>query len=95
MRRHDLSVPGCEPRAALDVDFESSGYRMQLVATHLGLRLAERRAQVRRLIPLFHVEGRHLVVLVGDLNEWFLWGRSLRLLHRVFPDTPYRRTWPA
>ncbi len=94
MLRHDLSVPGREPRAALDVDFESSGYRMQLVATHLGLCPAERRAQVRRLIPLFHVEGRHLVV-AGDLNEWFLWSRPLRLLHRIFPDTPYRRTWPA
>lgn len=95
VRRHDLSVPGREPRAALDVDFESSGHRVQLVATHLGLRPAERRAQVRRLIPLFHVEGRHLVVLAGDLNEWLLWGRPLRLLHRIFPNTPHRRTWPA
>jgi hypothetical protein len=33
--------------------------------------------------------------LAGDLNEWFLWGRPLRMLHRIFPDTPHRRTWPA
>ena len=95
MRRHDLSVPGREPRAALDVDFESGGYKVQLVATHLGLRPAERRAQVRRLIPMFHVEDCYLVVLAGDLNEWFLWGRPLRRLHRFFPQTPHRRTWPA
>ena len=95
VRRHDLSVPGREPRGALDVDIESGGCRVQLVATHLGLRPAERRAQVQRLIPLLRIEDRDLVILAGDLNEWFLWGRPLRMLHRIFPDTPHRRGWPA
>jgi len=95
VRRHDLSVPGREPRAALDVDIESDQCRVQLIATHLGLRPAERREQVRRLLSLFDIDGRDLVILAGDLNEWFLWGRPLRMLHRIFPNTPRRRSWPA
>lgn len=95
VRRHDLSMPGREPRAALDVEFESHGCRVQLIATHLGLHPAERRAQVRQLVRLFNVEGSDLVLLAGDLNEWFLWGRPLRMLRRVFPDMPHRRSWPA
>lgn len=95
VRRHDLSVSRREPRAALDVELESDRRRLQFIATHLGLRPAERREQVRRLLPLIDFQGRDLVVLAGDLNEWFLWGRPLRMLHRVFPDTPHRRTWPA
>ena len=35
------------------------------------------------------------MLLAGDLNEWFLWGRPLRRLHRIFSDTPHRRSWPA
>jgi endonuclease/exonuclease/phosphatase family metal-dependent hydrolase len=95
IRHHDLSVRGREPRAALDVDLKPDGCDMQLIATHLGLRPAERREQIRRLLPLFKVQGRDLVVLAGDLNEWFLWGRPLRMLKRLFPETPHRRSWPA
>jgi endonuclease/exonuclease/phosphatase family metal-dependent hydrolase len=95
VRRHDLSVPGREPRAALDVDFDLDRSRLQLIATHLGLRPAERREQVHRLLQCCDMEGRDVVVLAGDFNEWFLWGRPLRALHRIFPSSPYRRTWPA
>jgi endonuclease/exonuclease/phosphatase family metal-dependent hydrolase len=34
-------------------------------------------------------------VLVGDLNEWFLWGRPLRRLHRYFKATPSPATFPS
>lgn len=95
VRRHDLSVSRREPRAALEIELESDRCRLQFIATHLGLRPAERREQVRRLLQLFNIEGHDLVVLAGDLNEWLLWGRPLRMLHRLFTDTPHRRTWPA
>jgi endonuclease/exonuclease/phosphatase family metal-dependent hydrolase len=68
---------------------------MQLIATHLGLCLAERREQVCRLLPLFKVQDRDMVVLAGDLNEWFLWSHALRMLKKLFPETPHRRSWPA
>jgi len=35
------------------------------------------------------------VVLLGDLNEWFLWGRPLRWLRRHFGRTPAPATYPA
>ena len=34
-------------------------------------------------------------VLMGDVNEWFLWGRPLRWLHRHFQQTPAPATFPA
>jgi len=95
VQHRDLSVPGREPRIALDVEFEAAQHRLQMIATHLGLRPAERREQVKRLLPHFNIESNDVVVLAGDLNEWFLWGRPLRMLHRIFPDTPHRRTWPT
>jgi len=95
VHRHDLSVTGREPRAALDLNFDIDGCSLQLVATHLGLHPAERREQVNRLLQLLDTESRDIVVLAGDLNEWFLWGRPLRMLHRLFPQMPHRRTWPA
>lgn len=95
VRRHDLSVARREPRAAVEAVLEPDRLRLQVIATHLGLRPAERREQVRRLLPLIDSKGCDLVVLAGDLNEWFLWGRPLRVLHRLFPGMPHRRTWPA
>ena len=95
VRRHDLSVPGREPRGAIDVDLDLSGRRLQLIATHLGLLPSERRRQVDRLLPVLRVPDDHLVILTGDLNEWFLWGRPLRVLRRLFPDMPRRRSFPA
>jgi len=94
-RHHDLSVPGREPRIAMDISFDIKGVRLQLVATHLGLRPAERREQVQRLLKVFNAVEHDIVVLAGDLNEWWLWGRPLRALHRLFPETPHRRSWPA
>ena len=32
---------------------------------------------------------------MGDLNEWFLWGRPLRRLHRYFVETPALATFPS
>jgi endonuclease/exonuclease/phosphatase family metal-dependent hydrolase len=95
VRHHNLSVPGREPRGAIDADLNIGGERVQLIATHLGLRPAERRHQVEALVPLLRSDTRQLVMLAGDLKEWFLWGRPLRRLHRLFSATPHRRSWPA
>jgi endonuclease/exonuclease/phosphatase family metal-dependent hydrolase len=95
VRHHNLGVPGREPRAALDIDLKTDGFFVQVIATHLGLSAAERLEQVRRLLPFFQMGARDLVALTGDLNEWRPWGRSLRLLRRIFPHTPNRRSWPA
>jgi endonuclease/exonuclease/phosphatase family metal-dependent hydrolase len=92
----DLSWRGREPRAAIAADLScADGEPLRFVATHLGLRPAERRDQVTRLLKLFTDRPFERAVLVGDLNEWFLWGRPLRRLHRYFQHTPSPATFPS
>ena len=91
----DLSWRGREPRGAISADIDCDGHRLRIVATHLGLRPAERREQVTRLINLFRQRPGDRAVLLGDLNEWFLWGRPLRRLHRYFEHTPSPATFPS
>jgi endonuclease/exonuclease/phosphatase family metal-dependent hydrolase len=90
----DLSVPGREPRGALDALLDSPGGTLRLLATHLGLRPYERRAQMRRLLARPR-GAASATVLLGDLNEWFLWGRPLRWLRARFGRTPAPATFPA
>jgi endonuclease/exonuclease/phosphatase family metal-dependent hydrolase len=92
----DLSWRGREPRAAIVADLDLADHEpLRFVATHLGLRPAERRDQVTRLLKLFTDRPYERAVLVGDLNEWFLWGRPLRRLHRYFKRTPSLATFPS
>jgi endonuclease/exonuclease/phosphatase family metal-dependent hydrolase len=90
----DLSVPGREPRGALAAVLQSPSGPLTMIATHLGLAPGERRRQMRRVLALVHKAAKP-VVLLGDLNEWFLWGRPLRWLRRHFGRTPAPATFPA
>ncbi|HJV81911.1 endonuclease/exonuclease/phosphatase family protein [Noviherbaspirillum sp.] len=94
MRTIDLSFGSREPRGALDADVDCHGHLLRVVATHLGLRPAERRAQIRRLLQVFDTEEMP-VILLGDINEWFVWGRSLRWLVSHFQPVPAPRTFPS
>jgi len=91
----DLSWRGREPRGAIAIDLDCGGKDLRVVATHLGLRPAERRDQVQQLLHLFRERPDDHSVLLGDLNEWFLWGRPLRRLHRHFKSTPSLATFPS
>lgn len=93
-RRLDLSFGSREPRGALDADIDVNGNPLRIVATHLGLRPAERREQIRRLLQVFDT-GRMPVILMGDVNEWFVWGRPLRWLVSHFEAVPQVRTFPS
>lgn len=92
VRLLDLTLAGCEPRGAIDVDLHCEGTTIQLIATHLGLRPAERRHQVQRLLTRF---GTKHCLLMGDLNEWFLWGSPLRWIKAIFGHAPALPTFPA
>lgn len=93
-RRLDLSFGSREPRGALDADLDVHGNPLRIIATHLGLRPAERRDQIKRLLQVFDT-GRMPVILMGDVNEWFVWGRSLRWLISHFEAVPAVRTFPS
>ena len=94
VRSIDLSFGRREPRGALDADIECRGRRLRIVATHLGLAPAERRDQVRRLLAAFDTD-RMPVVLLGDINEWFVRGRPLRWLRAHFGVTRPVRSFPS
>lgn len=92
--RLDLSVPGREARGAIDAGLEAEWGAVRVLATHLGLRAGERRAQMQQLLEALSVTPAP-TVLMGDLNEWFLWGRPLRWLRAHFGQAPAPATFPA
>jgi len=76
VHRLDLSIAEREPRGALAATIDAGGVELRVLAAHLGLRMSERRFQVRQLLKyLDSVEDTPLVVL-GDFNDW-LPGRSV------------------
>lgn len=91
----DLSVSGCEPRGAIEATFDAAGYELQIIATHLGLKPAERRWQVKQLLQLKSQQEADISCLLGDVNEWLLWGRPLRWLHQHFNEQPHLATFPT
>jgi endonuclease/exonuclease/phosphatase family metal-dependent hydrolase len=95
--RHDLSRPGVEPRGAVDVRVRLDARVLRFVAVHLGLRRAERVAQVQRLVadlqPLS--EGADIVAVAGDLNAWWPRAREARIIERAVGPSPEPRTFPS
>lgn len=96
LRRVDLSVAPYEPRGALVATLAGPDGPLEVVATHLGLRPRERREQVRRLLRALPAGGdARPGVMMGDFNEWFLWGRPLRWLQGRYARTRAIPTFPS
>ena len=96
VRQHDLSFPRREPRGAIEVDLDVAGQVIRVFVTHLGLRPAERRYQVRRMLQLINeVPAGQGVVVLGDINEWLPVGRPLRWLHALLGEAPAERSFPS
>jgi len=94
--RHDLSFPRCEPRGALQVQLDIGGHSVHVFVMHLGLRPAERRYQVRKVLSILkEIPMNQPVVVLGDINEWLPLGRPLRWLHGLLGKPPWERTFPV
>jgi phospholipase D1/2 len=91
----DLTIGGHEPRNAIDARLACGDCDLRVVATHLGLRPSERRLQVKRLLAALEPGPLGACVVMGDLNEWYLWGRPLRWLHAKFAAIRTPATFPA
>ncbi len=91
----DLSVPGREPRGALDVDVDLGGKLLRVINVHLGLRAIERAAQVVRLLGALSPGPETLTVLLGDFNEWAPRPQALRWFWETFAPVAPARTFPA
>lgn len=96
IRRLDLSVPGWEPRGALDAVLGIDDRPFRVLATHFGLRRAERRRQTHQLLGyLKQWDAGEMTTLLGDFNEWLPWSRPLRWLNAWFEQAPAPATYPA
>ena len=95
VRHVDLTVYRREPRGAIDAVVDLGGEQARVIATHLGLLPGERRIQVRRLLDVLGETRPRLVVLCGDINEWFAVGRPLRWLDGRLGSNPALATFPA
>lgn len=91
----DISITPHEPRAVIEAQLAAGDKTLTVMATHLGLWPAERRMQVRQILSLLEQQSAEVTLLLGDLNEWFLWGRPLRWLHKYFRRSRHIRTFPA
>jgi len=74
--RIDLSIARREPRSALAATIDVRGVELHVLAAHLGLRLSERRFQVKQILEYLRSVRGALVAVVGDFNDW-LPGRSV------------------
>jgi endonuclease/exonuclease/phosphatase family metal-dependent hydrolase len=76
VHRIDLSMERREPRGALAATIEVGGALVHVLAAHLGLRIRERRFQVRQILDYVDSVRDTLFVVLGDFNDW-LPGRSV------------------
>ena len=65
---HGLAVGNREPRGAIDATIGRDVRELRVIATHLGLRAAERSAQLSRLLEIVKSAPDLPVVLAGDFN---------------------------
>ena len=75
VHRIDLSMERREARGALAATIDVGGALLHVLATHLGLRIHERRFQVRQILDYLDSVPDKRVVVLGDFNDW-LPGRS-------------------
>ncbi|MBR9980854.1 MAG: endonuclease/exonuclease/phosphatase family protein [Desulfatitalea sp.] len=94
-RRLDISRPGREPRGAVEITVVKDNRKVRIVATHLGLRPAERRHQVKHLLRWLAHRDADTTILMGDFNDWFRWSRPLRWLARRFGHPPAPASYPS
>lgn len=96
VRRADLSVRHYEPRGAIVTELDVAGQPLRVVVTHLGLKTAERRLQVRHLLGALDEGGDDMpTIIMGDFNEWRPTRGSLRAIDRRFGTSLMARTFPS
>ncbi|NNF40961.1 MAG: endonuclease [Woeseiaceae bacterium] len=92
---HDLALARREPRGAIEADFELADKKLRVFATHFGLSLRERRAQLQKTLPHLVDPDPDLTVLCADFNEWAPYSTTHRNLSRLLGAPPSVRTFPS
>jgi endonuclease/exonuclease/phosphatase family metal-dependent hydrolase len=95
VRNIDLSVPGFEPRAAIDVDLSINGLTYRVITTHLGLKYRERLFQIKHLSKKLQDNPQERTIVLGDFNEWWPIMGTTRILKRSVTKISAAGTFPA
>jgi len=87
---HQIRLPGLEPRGAVVAEIElEAGGAVRIVAAHFGLLRRARQHQARMIFDIMKAREEIPTLLLGDLNEWRLNGRSaLTTLDTAFGPLP-------
>jgi endonuclease/exonuclease/phosphatase family metal-dependent hydrolase len=95
VHRIDLSMERREPRGAIAATIDVGGTTLHVLAAHLGLRVHERRFQVRQILDYLDAVRTTQFVVLGDFNDW-LPGRSVvHVLDERLGRPPRPRSFPA
>ena len=95
VHRNDLSMERREPRGALAATVKVGETPVHVLAAHLGLRINERRFQVRQILEYLDSVRNTLFVVLGDFNDW-LPGRSVvHVLDHRLGKPPRPASFPA
>jgi len=95
IHRLDLSMERREPRGALAATIDVGGAPLHLLAAHLGLRIHERRFQVRQILDYLDSVGDRPVVVFGDFNDWLPGRSAAHVLDRRLGRPPRPATFPV
>jgi endonuclease/exonuclease/phosphatase family metal-dependent hydrolase len=93
--RIDLKVGRFEPRGAIAARINFHGAPHLVVATHLGLRIRERRRQTAQIAAYLNGCEPMPSILLGDLNEWQWRSRSIRAIAKLYEKAPSPRSFPS
>lgn len=91
---HDLSISRREPRRAIEATVRTPDGPLHLASVHLGLSFRERREQAAMLAAIAGT-ARHTTVMLGDFNDWFIYGAVRRSLATLLPGRTRLRSFPA
>jgi endonuclease/exonuclease/phosphatase family metal-dependent hydrolase len=95
VHRFDLSMGRHEARGAVAATIDVRGTIVHVLAAHLGLRVGERRFQVRQILDYLASVQHTLVVVLGDFNDW-LPGRSVvHVLDERLGTPPRPKSFPV
>ena len=95
VHRIDLSMERREPRGAIAATIDVRGTLVHVLAAHLGLRVRERRFQVRQILDYLDSVRNTLFIVLGDFNDW-LPGRSVvHVLDQRLGQQPRPASFPV
>tara|TARA_R110002110_G_scaffold66224_11_gene181671 strand:- start:76 stop:765 length:690 start_codon:yes stop_codon:yes gene_type:complete len=92
---HDISLKDHEPRRVIEAVIQAGKKgRVRVLATHLGLKIRERKHQIAILRRLITSDSSLPLIVMGDFNNWLMERRKTGLAG-IMADRTGLRTFPS